>query len=1052
MKKIFTLLAAMLLVPWEMWGQSVTGDFTVSGEGTYEFSDNSTKKVLTVSNGNVEISTPSGVTDNLILIKGGTVDSPIKVTLNAVKLENNRYSSIEVENNSVAVIELTGDNTIEESNLEVGSDVNLTIKGKEDGKLTINPRSGYAIGGYSSNNSLIKISDTEIVTNDNYGIGRNCNVEIENSTVNIAYTSSGIEAKNTTISSSIVNLKSEKYGTAIEGGLQITGGSIVTAISDSQSTIEEINRENWNGIVFERDNFEGYIKDAILGVVYGNVHISENMSFIDILGRDNAQNTIFVIPEESNLTFSENVKITPGAAKVCYGDRHEDLNSEKVKSSNAYYQIKFEEPNNWDSFKDDKDSWEDPVDAIEVYENRYDNHSDEYNKAKTNKVLKPNFGGKTLMFGRYYSSGNTYIPLHLGDNGANWNYDDFSYDDYEIASFTVSYDGKDIESVKDKSYQSFVPSFIMPNKAVITKNIQIKEKEYDLYLKGMTWLKRTYYNEAGEEITETPREKDNGDPVIVYAVYEVGDEDLGKYIMRGIGSSIPSLTFEPLKSHLKTGEEQEEYRVSDIEYTNGGTRFVYKIEMPSFEDGTEELLLTLNVMKQPLTYYKVDVQEVEGGEVLVKDQNLGAGDPYSDDFVSSLEQVRNKEKITVDVNVDDGFELVKLYYKNGETVTEIAKDELSGEYSFTMPSEDVSVYAEYKKIPYIITIGNITNGTLKIDDDDVIEYKGQIAANAGSEIIVTPVAEAEYKLQEGSLQYVYTKDDNVVTMPISNQTFIMPEANITLIAKFIRENEYIVTISDNIENGTITIGEDALSEKIVQEGDLVELNINPAEGYELLSSSLTYTGENGELIPIKGVSFKMPAHDVIVNATFTLKPTTGGEDEESGIAEKRYRLYLADQDFYLNDEYDEAGLVLYSRHDKKYTDVGGSFTVWFEKNGEVNEGARVFISNRANGEYKEVKLDEVSGYYQIRNVQSNIYVKLYTEEGFPVANESIEATEARAYAQANKIVVITPEPTDVQIISMAGAVVATAQVAGQQEFANLAEGVYIVRMGMQVRN
>lgn len=104
-----------------------------------------------------------------------------------------------------------------------------------------------------------------------------------------------------------------------------------------------------------------------------------------------------------------------------------------------------------------------------------------------------------------------------------------------------------------------------------------------------------------------------------------------------------------------------------------------------------------------------------------------------------------------------------------------------------------------------------------------------------------------------------------------------------------------------------------------------------------------------------------------------------------------------------------------------------------------------------------MKLDEVSGYYQIRNVQSNIYVKLYTEEGFPVANETIEATEARAYAQANKIVVITPEPTEVQIISMAGAVVATAQVAGQQEFANLAEGVYIVRMGkeivkLQVRN
>ena len=56
-----------------------------------------------------------------------------------------------------------------------------------------------------------------------------------------------------------------------------------------------------------------------------------------------------------------------------------------------------------------------------------------------------------------------------------------------------------------------------------------------------------------------------------------------------------------------------------------------------------------------------------------------------------------------------------------------------------------------------------------------------------------------------------------------------------------------------------------------------------------------------------------------------------------------------------------------------------------------------------------------------------------------------------------KIVVITPEPTDVQIISMTGAVVATDQVTGQREFANLMEGIYIVRMGdtvvkLQVRN
>ena len=117
----------------------------------------------------------------------------------------------------------------------------------------------------------------------------------------------------------------------------------------------------------------------------------------------------------------------------------------------------------------------------------------------------------------------------------------------------------------------------------------------------------------------------------------------------------------------------------------------------------------------------------------------------------------------------------------------------------------------------------------------------------------------------------------------------------------------------------------------------------------------------------------------------------------------------------------------------------------------------MFWSKTAKGEYEEVKFDEVSEYFQIRDVHSNVFVKLYYETGFPVSNETIEATEARAYAQPNKIVVITPEPTEVQIISMAGAVVATAQVAGQQEFANLTEGVYIVRMGedivkLQVRN
>ena len=179
------------------------------------------------------------------------------------------------------------------------------------------------------------------------------------------------------------------------------------------------------------------------------------------------------------------------------------------------------------------------------------------------------------------------------------------------------------------------------------------------------------------------------------------------------------------------------------------------------------------------------------------------------------------------------------------------------------------------------------------------------------------------------------------------------------------------------------------------------------------------------------------------------------EDYSGGtINTRQYRLYLANKDYNVADaktDYADEGLELFSRHDKKYTKAGGSFTVWYEKDGVANAGGyRIFWSNRANGDYKEVKFDTVSEYFQIRNVQSNVYVKIYAADGFPVGNEEISAADYRAYAQPNKIVVITPQPTDVQIISMAGAVVATDKVTGQREFANLTEGVYIVRMGETV--
>lgn len=152
------------------------------------------------------------------------------------------------------------------------------------------------------------------------------------------------------------------------------------------------------------------------------------------------------------------------------------------------------------------------------------------------------------------------------------------------------------------------------------------------------------------------------------------------------------------------------------------------------------------------------------------------------------------------------------------------------------------------------------------------------------------------------------------------------------------------------------------------------------------------------------------------------------------------------------------GATLVSRHGKNRVEAGGSFTLSLEID-EAYAGAEptVYVKRGRGAEWQAIKIDEVSGFYQIRNVQTDIYVKVSGDGIWPVANENISKEDVRVYAQPNKIVVISSEPTDVQIISMTGAVVAADKITGQQEFGNLAEGVYIVRMGesvvkLQVRN
>ena len=212
------------------------------------------------------------------------------------------------------------------------------------------------------------------------------------------------------------------------------------------------------------------------------------------------------------------------------------------------------------------------------------------------------------------------------------------------------------------------------------------------------------------------------------------------------------------------------------------------------------------------------------------------------------------------------------------------------------------------------------------------------------------------------------------------------------------------------------------------------------------NSSMEVSGANPILILVNDGTITDPENAGLEIATEG--GTTIVKPEEPAVVVTYYDLNIMKSE----------GATLISRHGKDRVEAGGSFTLSLEID-EAYEGAEptVYVKRGRSAEWQAIKIDEVSGFYQIRNVQTDIYVKVSGDGIWPVANETISKEDVRAYSQPNKIIVITPQPTDVQIISMAGAVVATDKVTGHREFANLAEGVYIVRMGetivkLQVRN
>lgn len=129
-------------------------------------------------------------------------------------------------------------------------------------------------------------------------------------------------------------------------------------------------------------------------------------------------------------------------------------------------------------------------------------------------------------------------------------------------------------------------------------------------------------------------------------------------------------------------------------------------------------------------------------------------------------------EITVTVTPDINYQLKVGSLK----FNTLAIDETN---KFTMPAEDVTIYAEFEPVTaYIVTVDSkITNGTVTAD---------KLSASAGKTITLTVTPNTNYRLKSGTLKYNQTVID--VT------TFMMPAEDVIIYAEF--ENTQLNTPSN----------------------------------------------------------------------------------------------------------------------------------------------------------------------------------------------------------------------------------------------------------------
>ena len=237
----------------------------------------------------------------------------------------------------------------------------------------------------------------------------------------------------------------------------------------------------------------------------------------------------------------------------------------------------------------------------------------------------------------------------------------------------------------------------------------------------------------------------------------------------------------------------------------------------------------------------------------------------------AAETAEEGAKVTLTVAPAEGYQLKEgtlaaTYQVPGENATDEPKTEKvvltpvegkEGEYTFTMPTADVTVTAEFEQTYKVEVAATLENGSVEPDK--------KIAA-AGETVKLTVTPAKGYELE--SIHVTYGKEQEVTVN--KDNTFVMPAGDVNVSARFKEAkteetkplHTVTVTVKDN-QGGTATA-----TPSQAAAGETVKLDIQADDGWSVWSVTVNDKPLTPDLETKKNYQFVMPDEDAKVVVEF----------------------------------------------------------------------------------------------------------------------------------------------------------------------------------------